>query len=314
MSVISWVNYTDWTRTTLNVLIAGIPGNDSKVRGPIPNAMEDNLMGADRKAGGDYYHDFVVERKSKREYVGDKDSGGGRRGGKRYQSSRTITKRKDNQKQYGDALAMGFNSQELNKQLQANLPEDMRISKLLRRLCQETDVKTCLDLCSKLGVVVLEPCNTSYVRKSFDILADGIMSVLENGPRDCVEAVADVFGMMGYVSRNDFNVYRAWIAKYYKYSKKLRRAMLRALKKTVALDTGDDLKDMAGMLLDLLKDYLEAADTVEAFVAIIEIVGELSNRYHNHFKPHFNDVVDIVVGWHLETDQSAEVKRHCTKV
>lgn len=271
-------------------------------------------MGADRKAGGDYYHDFVVERKSKREYVGDKDSGGGRRGGKRYQSSRTITKRKDNQKQYGDALAMGFNSQELNKQLQANLPEDMRISKLLRRLCQETDVKTCLDLCSKLGVVVLEPCNTSYVRKSFDILADGIMSVLENGPRDCVEAVADVFGMMGYVSRNDFNVYRAWIAKYYKYSKKLRRAMLRALKKTVALDTGDDLKDMAGMLLDLLKDYLEAADTVEAFVAIIEIVGELSNRYHNHFKPHFNDVVDIVVGWHLETDQSADVKRHCTKV
>lgn len=280
--------------------------------------MGDNHV-SDRK-GGEYNQEGVLDKKSRREYEGEKvDRGGsaatgGGRSGKRYQNSRTITKRKDNQKQYGDALGMGFNSQELSKQLQANLPEDMRISKLLRRLCQETDVKTCLDLCSKLGVVVLEPCNNSYVRKSFDILADGIVSVLENGPRDSVEAVADVFGMMGYIARNDFNVYRSWIVKYYKHSKKLKRAMLRALKKTVSLDAGGELKDLAGKLMDLLKDYLETADTVESFVAITDIIGELSNRYPNHFKPHFNDVVDIVVGWHLETDQSAKAKKHCTKV
>ncbi|XP_058811557.1 serine/threonine-protein kinase Smg1 [Topomyia yanbarensis] len=255
------------------------------------------------------------ETSEKVENAGASSVGGGNnRNGKRYQHSRTISKRKDNnQKQYNDALNMGLNSQELNKQLQANLPEDMRISKLLRRLCQENDPKACLDLCNKLGVVVLEPCNASYIRKSFDILADWIVSVLENGPRDCLDAAAEVFGMMGYVARNDFSSYRAWIVKYYKYSRKMKRAMMKALKKTVMLDVNGDLKDSASRLIDLLKDYLEAADA-DSFITITEVIVEVCTKYPKYFKAHFTDIVDIVVGWHLETDQVSEVKNHCSKV
>lgn len=208
-----------------------------------------------------------------------------------------------------------MNSQELSKQLQANLPEDMRISKLVRRLCQENDTKACLDLCGKLAVVVMEPCNSSYIRKSFDILADGLMSFLENGPKDCLEAVAEIFGMIGYVARNDFGSYRGWIVKYYKHSKRLKTPMMRALRKTIVLDTGGDLKDSVGRLLsELLKDYLEAADTAEIFMAVTDVIIEVCLRYPSYFKFHFTDIVDIVVGWHLETDQTAEVKKHCSKV
>ncbi|KAL1381154.1 hypothetical protein pipiens_013674 [Culex pipiens pipiens] len=249
---------------------------------------------------------------------GDGGGGGGSRGVKRYQHSRTI-KRKDNS-QYSDVLTVGtgssgMNSQELSKQLQANLPEDMRISKLVRRLCQENDTKACLDLCGKLAVVVMEPCNSSYIRKSFDILADGLMSFLENGPKDCLEAVAEIFGMIGYVARNDFGSYRGWIVKYYKHSKRLKAPMMRALRKTIVLDTGGDLKDSVGRLLsELLKDYLEAADTAEIFMAVTDVIIEVCLRYPSYFKFHFTDIVDIVVGWHLETDQTAEVKKHCSKV
>ncbi|XP_058442712.1 serine/threonine-protein kinase Smg1 [Malaya genurostris] len=246
--------------------------------------------------------------------VGCTGAGGSNRSGKRYQNSRTIAKRKDNnQKQYNEALTMGLNSQELNKQLQANLPEDMRISKLLRRLCQENDTKLCLDLCNKLGIVILEPCNASYIRKSFDILADGIISVMENGPRDCLDAAAEVFGMMGYVARHDFSSYRAWIVKYYKYSRKMKRAMMKALKKTITLDTNGDLKDSAGRTIDLLKDYLETAEA-DCFIVITDVIVEICTKYPKHFKANFTDIVDIVVGWHLETDQTNDVKQHCSKV
>lgn len=241
-------------------------------------------------------------------------SGGGNRNGKRYQNSRTIAKRKDNSQKQQETLHMGSNLQELNKQLQANLPEDMRISKLLRRLCQENDVKVCLDLCNKLGVVILEPCNESYIRKSFDILADAVVSVLENGPRDCLDNVAEVFGMMGYVNRNDSTAYRAWIIKYYKNSKKMKRAMMKALKKTILLDDKGDMKESANRLMDMLKDYLETADTVDAFIAITDVIIEICAKYPKCFQAHFTDIVDIVVGWHLETDQIPEVKSHCSKV
>lgn len=259
----------------------------------------------------------VIVRKSRNEPSVEKNensaSGGSNRSGKRYQNSRNIAKRKDNQKHFNESSGVSLYSQELNKQLQANLPEDMRISKLLRRLCQETDVKACIDLCNKLGVVILEPCNASYIRKSFDILADGIMSVLENGPRECFDAAADVFGMMGYVARNDFNSYRAWVVKYYKYSKKFKRAMMRALKKTLLMDTNGELRDSAPRLMEMLKDFLEGADTVEAFVVVTDVVVEVCSRYPSCFKKHFTDIVDIVVGWHLETDQNPEVKSHCSK-
>lgn len=40
----------------------------------------------------------------------------------------------------------------------------------------------------------------------------------------------------------------------------------------------------------------------------------IAQNYHRHFKPHFTNVVDIIVGWHLETEQKAKVKLHCSIV
>jgi hypothetical protein len=37
-------------------------------------------------------------------------------------------------------------------------------------------------------------------------------------------------------------------------------------------------------------------------------------NYYRHFKPHFQNIVDIIIGWHLETEQMATVKHHCSMV
>lgn len=38
----------------------------------------------------------------------------------------------------------------------------------------------------------------------------------------------------------------------------------------------------------------------------------IAQNYYRHFKPHFTNIVDIIVGWHLE--QKSKVKLHCSIV
>lgn len=40
----------------------------------------------------------------------------------------------------------------------------------------------------------------------------------------------------------------------------------------------------------------------------------IAQNYYRHFKPHFTNIVDIIVGWHLELEQQANVKIHCSIV
>lgn len=40
----------------------------------------------------------------------------------------------------------------------------------------------------------------------------------------------------------------------------------------------------------------------------------IAQNYYRHFKPHFTNIVDIIVGWHLELEQKASVKLHCSVV
>lgn len=204
--------------------------------------------------------------------------------------------------------------QQQQQQIQYNLPEDMRISKLLRRLCAENNPKTAIELCDKLKTVIRDPSNGSYVRKAFDILAESIISVFETGPSDCLNHVAEVFGMMGFVVKSDFGIYRGWILKIYKSQKSLRVLMMQCLLKTLKMDLNYGLTDHSGKLMEILKDYLENADQPDLFIAIIQVIEQMCWNYPNYFQEHFTDIVDIMIGWHLETEQSSEVKHHCGRV
>lgn len=59
---------------------------------------------------------------------------------------------------------------------------------------------------------------------------------------------------------------------------------------------------------------MEQSDVAEIFIAITKVLMVISQNYHRHFKPHFTNVVDIIVGWHLETEQKSKVKLHCSIV
>jgi hypothetical protein len=38
----------------------------------------------------------------------------------------------------------------------------------------------------------------------------------------------------------------------------------------------------------------------------------IAQNYTRQFKPHFTNIVDIIVGWHIESHQGKDVKHHCS--
>lgn len=208
----------------------------------------------------------------------------------------------------------GLNSKKITNLL-ANLPEDMRISKLLRQLGSEKSGDEARKICIKLNFVVLDTANANYIRRSFDILSDAVMRILKDGPVDALNDVADVFGKMGYVVRSDFSIYRMWIQRMYK-QERIREYVLRALCQTLKMDaaTRDIRSDNCNRIIEMLKEYLDVTEKPAHFVAITNTIQQFAQNYPKHFQPHFAEIVDFVIGWHLETDQLFNIKQHCSYI
>ncbi|XP_070506242.1 serine/threonine-protein kinase Smg1 [Chironomus tepperi] len=202
-------------------------------------------------------------------------------------------------------------------QLAQSLPEDIRISKLLRRLETEGSVTGTIEICQKLKAAVQDQTNASYIRRSFDMLANSLISIMkECHSPDAMSSVCQVFGMIGFVMRNDFPLYKSWICKTYKSVKLLRAPMMNALEKTLRLDSNDlRLSDQMGRLMELLRDFLEQTDDYKVFIAITQVIMAIAQNYNpRYFKTHFSNIVDIVIGWMMEPQQKSRVKNQCSIV
>jgi hypothetical protein len=142
---------------------------------------------------------------------------------------------------------------EIVNQINQNLPEDVRISKLLRRLETETSISGLIDISEKLKIVCIDPSNANYVRRSFDSIANTVTTVMKDCPLEALPHLSEVFGLMGYAVNYDFPIYKSWICKTYKSTKSLRPAMMNALEKTLKMDQSlGGLSDQISRLMDLL--------------------------------------------------------------
>jgi hypothetical protein len=142
---------------------------------------------------------------------------------------------------------------EIVNQINQNLPEDVRISKLLRRLETETSISGLIDISEKLKIVCIDPSNANYVRRSFDSIANTVTTVMKDCSLEALPHLSEVFGLMGYAVNYDFPIYKSWICKTYKSTKSLRPAMMNALEKTLKMDQNlGGLSDQISRLMDLL--------------------------------------------------------------
>uniref|UniRef100_A0A182QW22 non-specific serine/threonine protein kinase n=1 Tax=Anopheles farauti TaxID=69004 RepID=A0A182QW22_9DIPT len=249
-------------------------------------------------------------------------AGGGPGGSKRYQSNRSqpTTQRRERTSKLtiaGGASVTGDASHELDVD-----PGDMRISKLLRRLTGELPVRTFLMVCKQLEPLILDASNAAYVRKSFDILANAISTIQAEvrGHRECMERVAQLFGMMLYVmvsgSSDGGTALRTWVSQHLNHAKRIQHTALVALRQMIWLDRGvRRLSDgVINWLLKYLQDILESTDVPNVFMLLTDVMGVLADSYPDAFADHFTDIVDIVIGWQLDASQRTPLKLHCARI
>ncbi|XP_034113609.1 serine/threonine-protein kinase Smg1 [Drosophila albomicans] len=197
----------------------------------------------------------------------------------------------------------------------AKLPnDDMRMSKIMRRLHNETSPAAALELCAKLDMVVRTPLNMGYLTRSFDAILDGMLSVLKQCPAPVLEECSKTLGLIGFINRMAYPSYEEFIVKNYRAHKRLQKYLIVALRTTLSCDTKCDLHIYAEQIMLMLKDFLEGAESVDSFMAVSSCIVEFSHIYRDVFERHFTDVVDIIIGWQLELGQPKHLKSHCAHV
>ncbi|XP_052758949.1 serine/threonine-protein kinase SMG1 [Galleria mellonella] len=212
-----------------------------------------------------------------------------------------------------DSWSPGNNSNKFyeRSELVMNLPEDPRISKLLRRLCAEIDVEKSLIICSKLQDAIMFPDNARYIRRAYDILVESLLDVFYDAPGpETKEGAAVVLGRIGYVMGPDFRKHLDWFGSTYAvHNTSIKHLLTLSFTETFQLDHETlNLSDFADMTLNELQTIIEGTDSADVFIAAINAMIIMSNSYPEHFANHFIDIVDILVGWHVDNAQPKKIK------
>ncbi|RWS12933.1 Serine/threonine-protein kinase SMG1-like protein [Dinothrombium tinctorium] len=115
---------------------------------------------------------------------------------------------------------------------------------------------------------------------------------------------------LGYNCRELFN----WIFDLY-YDSVPDETRLVLLKSLVMIidNGGKGLSDNMPALLNKVKRALEEADTCELLLGITDIFLATSKNYSSMLQAHFRDVVDILIGWHIDSSQSPVVTQTLAK-
>lgn len=111
--------------------------------------------------------------------------------------------------------------------------DDLRMSKIMRRLHNETSPTAALELCAKLEMAVRTPINMGYLTRSFDVILDSMLSVLKQCSSPVLDECSKTLGLIAYINRMSYPVYEEFILKNYRQNKRLQKYLIIALRSTL---------------------------------------------------------------------------------
>lgn len=193
-------------------------------------------------------------------------------------------------------------------EIKFNFPEDIRISKLLRRLSVENNQTNSLMISSKLLEVLMFPDNALYICKAFSILGDSILDIFQSAPGLKAKCqAAKCLGRMGYVmgQEGDFGRFQSWIFNKMQHCHDdISFLIMIALKETLQLEKFKPFLQMYSKeLLQDLAIVIELSDNFDLFKAALDNLIMLVEMYPEHFYSQFRDIVDVLLGWHVDHNQ-----------
>ncbi|XP_042907666.1 serine/threonine-protein kinase SMG1 isoform X2 [Parasteatoda tepidariorum] len=91
-------------------------------------------------------------------------------------------------------------------------------------------------------------------------------------------------------------------------SEEIKIIILKSILEALKIDGEKrNLSEHVASIMGKLQSSLEIADMPEIFIAIMNVVTEISISYSNVFSKHFSDTVDILIGWHIDATQQQSV-------
>lgn len=111
--------------------------------------------------------------------------------------------------------------------------DDLRMSKIMRRLHNESSPAAALELCSKLDMAVRTPINVGYLTRSFDVILDGMLSLFKQCSPLVLDECSKTLGLIGYVNRMSYPTYEDFIVKNFRMHKRMQKYLIVALQTTL---------------------------------------------------------------------------------
>ncbi|KAJ1529376.1 hypothetical protein ONE63_006163 [Megalurothrips usitatus] len=201
--------------------------------------------------------------------------------------------------------------------LGALVPEDCRISKVLRRLFREEDSDKFVQLCIQLQDALTVPENMQYIRRCMENILDALLDLLHTGPGSGAKnQVATSIGHVGYVLDAEFRRFVDWIFPKYASERNtdVKCLLLEAVRQTLLLEAEcPKLKAYSMTLMMKMQHILENTDLPDLFVASVEVIMQLSAIYPETLADFFRDLVDILVGWLIDSSQTAKMTDYAAR-
>ena len=156
---------------------------------------------------------------------------------------------------------------------------------------------------------LLYPENSSYVSRSSELIQDGIMEVVRSPDHSwqVKQLCALGVGRVGSLHSN-YPAWLSWVWKQYENCDKdrLKTLYLTALEESIVRDGGS--KEGISKLLETLKTKLEETNSDLIMLSLLGVMEAVAKYWGSCFKVCFTEVVDIVVGWFMESHSLPDIR------
>ena len=207
-------------------------------------------------------------------------------------------------------LQVGELGYQLDREAVAYVVEDTRLSTLQRKLIKEGDESVALALGCHINECLLYPENATYVSRSSEVLQDAVIEVV--GSKEHSHGVKMLCGIslgrMGALHTN-FKDWQAWIWQQMdKAGDKEKQCLVYLAALEEALVRGGGSKEGVTRLLEGAKQRLEQTQSEVMMLALLSVVEAAARQWGVLFKAIFTEVVDIAVGWFMESGRMPDVR------
>ncbi|CAB3374703.1 Hypothetical predicted protein [Cloeon dipterum] len=202
--------------------------------------------------------------------------------------------------------------------LTSMLPEDCRISTLLRRMNQEHNMEAFFSITSTLQEAIAAPENARYIHKAHEVITESLLETLQNGPTAGARAEgAKCLGIYAHsVDTEGRRTFFDWLFGAYHKEKRddVKISLMNSLHHMFIFEKNvqklknkvEEQFELFLLIQDLMKKLhklLEAAANPKVMCAILEAILLIDASHVMAIKEFFSDIVDLLVGWHVDIDQ-----------